>query len=893
MDAIAQLNTALTGRYEIDREIGAGGMATVYLARDLKHDRKVALKVLNPELGAILGVERFLAEIKVTANLQHPNLLPLFDSGAAEGLLFYVMPYVEGESLRARLSREKQLPVEESIRIAVSVAGALDYAHGHGVIHRDLKPENILIQAGQPVLADFGIALAVAKAGGARVTQTGLSLGTPQYMSPEQATGDRAIDGRTDIYSLGAVLYEMLVGDPPYTGSTAQAIIAKVLTDKPRAVRLARASVSAHIEAAVERALEKLPADRFATAREFAEALQGRGPALAASAAAQLLPAHVLPAHGSAPSTRRRSRALGAAPWTIAAIAVAAWAWGALGRPASSAPRARFAFVLGDSARLRSEVPGGLIALSPDGSQLAYVGGSTVPRLLLRTLDDLTPKPLPGTENAANLQFSPDGKWIAFVQGSRIKKLPLAGGPVATITDDAVSFSWGEDDVVIFSRLAGPNAGLWRVSAAGGTAQRLTHLDTTRRELAHYWPEVLPGAKAVLFEARMTTFETDQLAVVTLNDGKMTRLGVQGSNPRYVPTGHILFGRSDGSVYALPFDARSLRVTGPAVPVLEDVMVRNGATLGGAVEIAVSTNGTLVYAQGKTDGQLVMVDRQGRFRALRADLQRYAEPRFSPDGRRLAMTIQGTSGTPDVWVEDLAARTLTRLTNDGRSDRPSWTPDGRRIAWRARRDSTGYGISWKPSDGSGAAELLIQDGYSALFAGNGKFFVTNTVRPTTGADIDLVALDSGRTRTQFVNSPAAEQSPRISPDGRWLAFMSNQSSKYEVYVRAISGPEGVHQISTDGASEPAWAPDGRELFYRAGAKIVSATIATTPDFAVVRRDALFDDAFQVSGNYTNYDVTRDGKEFVMVKSLGAQEPPVVVFGWLDELRQRMKLAAKK
>src|SRR6185295_9704037 len=251
-----QLAAALAGRYTVDREIGRGGMATVYLARDVRHNRKVALKVLNPELGAVLGVERFLAEIRVTANLQHPNLLPLFDSGEANGLLFYVMPFVEGESLRAKLDREKQLSIDEATRITTAVASALDYAHRHGVIHRDLKPENILLHEGQPLVADFGIALAVANAGGNRITQTGLSLGTPQYMSPEQATGDRVIDGRTDIYSLGAVLYEMLVGDPPHSGSTAQAIIARVLTEKPRGIRAVRPSVSEPIAYAVERALE-------------------------------------------------------------------------------------------------------------------------------------------------------------------------------------------------------------------------------------------------------------------------------------------------------------------------------------------------------------------------------------------------------------------------------------------------------------------------------------------------------------------------------------------------------------------------------------------------------------------------------------------------------------
>ena len=283
MDDRTALASALSGRYEIDREIGRGGMATVYLARDLRHERPVAVKLLYPELGAVLGAERFLSEIRVTANLQHPNLLPLFDSGEANGLLFYVMPYVEGESLRARLDREKQLPIDDAVRIAAAIAGALDYAHRHGVIHRDLKPENVLLHDGQPLVADFGIALAVSNAGGARVTQTGLSLGTPQYMSPEQATGDRAIDSRTDIYSLGALTYEMLSGEPPHSGASAQAIIARLMTEEPRPLTSTRRNVPPHVDAAVRHALEKLPADRFATAKKFADALQGRGAVIASS----------------------------------------------------------------------------------------------------------------------------------------------------------------------------------------------------------------------------------------------------------------------------------------------------------------------------------------------------------------------------------------------------------------------------------------------------------------------------------------------------------------------------------------------------------------------------------------------------------------------------------
>ena len=329
---------SLPGRYEIEREIGRGGMATVYVARDVRHARRVALKVLNPDLGAVLGAERFLAEIRVTANLQHPNLLPLFDSGEADGHLFYVMPFVEGESLRHKLDRERQLPIAEALHIAVAVASALDYAHRHGVIHRDLKPENILLHEGQPLVADFGIALAISNAGGQRVTQTGLSLGTPQYMSPEQAAGDRAVDGRSDIYSLGAVLYEALAGEPPHFGGTVQAIVAKVLTEIPPSVRVRRTAVPDHVAEAIARALEKVPADRWSTGQEFAAALQG-GPLTVTRSGATpstVTAPHAAPVAGSklvGTLTARRTWI-----WAAASVALATASWIASGARRESGP---------------------------------------------------------------------------------------------------------------------------------------------------------------------------------------------------------------------------------------------------------------------------------------------------------------------------------------------------------------------------------------------------------------------------------------------------------------------------------------------------------------------------------------------------------------------------
>jgi hypothetical protein len=683
MDAAAQLNTALSGRYEIDREIGAGGMATVYLARDLKHDRNVALKVLKPELGAVLGVERFLAEIKVTANLLHPNLLPLFDSGEANGLLFYVMPFVDGESLRARLDREKQLPVDEAIHIAAAIASALEYAHAQGVIHRDLKPENILLQAGQPVIADFGIALAVSKAGGARITQTGLSLGTPQYMSPEQATGDRGIDGRTDIYSLGAMTYEMLSGEAPHSGPTSQAIIAKLMTDEVRPVSTLRRTVPQHVDAAVRRALEKLPADRFSHAREFGEALMSGGAA-----------AHAGPGefHIGISIPKEKLRLL--ARWTAVAVALAAGTWGWI-RPARPvvAKRTRFQLVLSDSFRLRPEQGGQNFTISPDGSKIIFVGGNGTDQLYERALNDLDAKPIRGTEQARQAKFSPDGKWLAFVQGGKLRKIPVAGGPAVGIVDSSGGFSWGDRDEVVFPR----GGGLWKVSAAGGAPSLLAMRDTTKGETSLVWPFVLPGGKAALFDIVIRGNSADaELAAIRFDDRKVIRLGVTGRNPRYVSSGHIVFGRLDGTVVAAPFDAARLRITGPAVTVLEGVYVKSG----GASEFGVAQDGTLFFVEGHSEGELELVDRTGKAQPLIPGAQAYSFAHFSPTSGRVVFQM----GLQRPHEDHLAAHERRKQHASG--------VDGRRSARRvdARRHDRSAGaatdVGW---DRQGGDDLQRQD----------------------------------------------------------------------------------------------------------------------------------------------------------------------------------------
>jgi len=463
-DTLERLRTALTGRYDVERELGRGGMATVYLAQDRKHMRRVAIKVLRPELAAAVGDERFLREIQVTAGLRHPHILPLLDSGAADGLLYYVMPYVEGESIRDRLSRERQLPIDDAVAIATEVLSALGYAHSHDVVHRDIKPENILLESGHAVVADFGIARAVDAAGGAQLTETGIAVGTPAYMSPEQATGEATPDGRSDLYSLGCVLYEMLAGEPPYAGPTVQAITARKLTEPTPSVLRVRETVPEALAEVIERLLAKLPADRFAGAAHAAEELRR-----AATGRARA---------GSPPPKRTVGERRPAVPvprwlmWTTATIVVALSALGVRGLVVSEgrgedAPT-RLSVVLPEGIRLL-RLPGPILALSPDGRTLVVVGtGSAGQQLFVRHLDTVEPRALDGTEGAASPFFSPDGEWIGFYAEGQLKRVPVTGGAPLVITEapgEPLGASWGPDDRIVFT--TGYRSGLRRVSAGG------------------------------------------------------------------------------------------------------------------------------------------------------------------------------------------------------------------------------------------------------------------------------------------------------------------------------------------------------------------------------------------------------------------------------------------
>ena len=876
MHTTEQLNTALAGRYAVDHLVGEGGMATVYVARDVRHNRKVALKVLKPDLGAIVGEERFLAEIQVTANLQHPNLLPLFDSGAADSLLYYVMPFVEGESLRARLDREKQLPIDDAIRIATAVASALDYAHRQGVIHRDLKPENILLHDGNPLVADFGIALAVSNAGGSRITQTGLSLGTPMYMSPEQATGDRTIDARTDIYSLGAVTYEMLTGEPPHTGSTSQAIIARVLTEKPRSIRASRASVPLHVEATVEKALEKLPADRWATAREFSEALSGARAVLAAPTDAAR-PAAAPPTA----SVSRGVRVRELAAWMLAASGIAAAAYLVTRHEPAPVP-ARLIVEMPDSVHILSTSPYTHVAMSRDGRRLAIVGakgqGSTS-MIYVRSLDDSLFEPVRGSEGAGSVALSPDGEWLAFTaRPGRSFKLPVRGGTPQLVADSATDPSWGDSGEIVFRDLGA----VMIAPADGAKPRRLAMLDSGNSS-GDDAPSLLPGGRDVLV-SRSSGGTSRQLVLVSTGDGHVTDLNMPGFGGSYA-SGRVVFSRPLGMVFSAPYSLRKRAFTGPATLLLQGV----GAAFNSS-ELAVAGNGTLVYIAGSVANlrSLVAVDRQGNEQLLSREDRLFGEPRVSPDGRHIAVRIGESSDAGDVWIYDVGAGSLTPLTIDKQSLRPEWSRDGSRIITLDNVSSDSIFLRSRPWDGNGDVQTLRRGSATMLAVytasigpshGWSAFRVNNVVL----GDIFIAPTDSLQALRPFVTTPASELMPRVSPDGRLLAYSSNKSGRMEVYLRPIPGPGPEVPVSIGGGIEPVWSSDGASLFYRGPSRMMVATVAERPAPTVTKRDSLFIDGWDRSGSHGAYDVFPDGKRFVMTRAATAggerSRPLFVVVNW--------------
>jgi len=882
---------AKLGSYEIIAPVGAGGMGEVYKAKDTRLDRTVAIKVLPSHLADNARLrDRFEREARAVSSLNHPHICTLYDIGSQDGVDFLVLEYLEGETLADRL-KKGALPFDQALRTGIEVADALDKAHRQGVVHRDLKPGNIMLTKSGAKLLDFGLAKLAGAEGGSvesalptqqkSLTAEGSILGTLQYMAPEQLEGKEA-DARTDIFAFGTVLYEMVTGRRAFQGKSQASLIGAILKDDPQPMSELQSMSPPALDRVVKKCLAKDPEDRWQGAHDLMDELkwiaEGGGTALKAetSAVRRSIPGGL--------SVLLAVLLLGA---VLASVAV--WSVMRPG-PAAPLPVTRFAIHLPPGDEF-VRVGGGL-AISPDGQNFVYLArrGSGTPQLYVRPMRQLEATPLPGTEGALDAFFSPDGQWIGFWAGGKLKKVPLTGGPPSILCDVGIlqGASWGPDDTIFFSQGFAVASELLRVSASGGTPEPVTVLDPGEEGQGQRWPEILPGGKAVLYTVWRSSFDDASIAVQSLETGGRRILVEGGTFPRYVPTGHIVFARGStlaGSLLAVPFDLERLEITGSPVPVLEDV--------GTAGQFSLSRDGSLIYASGTvlSNNLLVWVDRQGVERSVTEILRAYRDPRLSPDGRRLAVTILDAKGE-DVWVLDLGRGTLTRLTfGEGRSTRPLWSPDGERILFGSNRVEGTNNIFSQFADGSGTAEQLTTGAWRVptSVSSDGRTIVFRQ-NSDMGRDIGMVRLEGERKLEMLLQTSFEEHTGMLSPDDRWLAYVSNESGREEIYLTPFPGPGGKWQISTEGGTEPLWSRDGRELFYRSGEKMMAVAISTEPELTPGKPTLLFEGRYQTglvgASPGSNYDVARDGR-FVMIRAEEGSGPTQinVVLNWFEELKR--------
>jgi eukaryotic-like serine/threonine-protein kinase len=886
---------ARVSSFEILAPLGVGGMGEVYRARDTRLAREVAVKFLpNDVAGDADRLARFTREAQLLASLNHPNIAAIYSVEETARGPALVLELVNGPTLADRLGAGP-IAVNEVFSIARQIVDALDAAHSRGLIHRDLKPANVKLTCdGTVKVLDFGLAKALAgesvpddvngRAAAGTATHLGVILGTPAYMSPEQATG-RSVDRRTDIWAFGCLLFEMLTGRRPFDGNTISEVVAKVLEREPDWTLLP-ASVPTALVRLMRHCIEK---DHRRRMRDIGDV--------------RLVLDDVESDKAVSETTDTRSDVRRTLSWAVSValgIAVIVIAMSQRRGPAQPVQQpVQLQIELPVSVHLAVDTEHPVIALSPDGTLLVFVGDENgTRRLYLRRLAEPNARPIAGTEGAASPFFSPDSAWIGYYSGWTLAKVAVGGGiPVAAQATTAFAIaqgaSWAPDGSVVIA--VSVNSGLMRGSMSDDRLQPITAIKPiTRPDLPYAWPSVLPDGRHVLFTDNTGT--NPAVAVLKLDDGSVKLLVNGATNPRYSTSGHILFARS-GSVYAAPFDAQHIAITGAEQKILDGVMTQAD----GAAQFSVASNNTLAYITGAevpTSQELVWVDRQGNTEPLSDAREVFLAPRFSPDGRQLVLaSFEGSN--LDVWRLDVARGALTRVTtHPGEDFSPVWSPDGRTLALASEigedRGEMGPALAWTTSDGR--VEQLVRSPangdweFPSSWSPDGMWIAYLRAKGAVSRDVLLFPARGGsRQPIAFADSPANEYAAMFSPDGRWIAYVSDQSNRPEVYVAPFPGPGQRIQISVAGGTEPVWARNGRELFYREGNKLMAVSFPGGSIDAATAPRALFEARFEGTNNMgaetANYDVSPDGRRFVMARRKNLVAPRVihVVLNWREAL----------
>src|SRR5688572_8819086 len=853
--------------YEIVAKLGQGGMGEVYRARDMRLKRDVAIKVLPDGFARDPDrLARFQREAELLATLNHPNIASIYGFEETASVNGIVLELVEGPTLADRIAGGA-IPIDEALAISRQVADALEAAHDNGVVHRDLKPSNIkMTPGGQVKVLDFGLAKAMESAASpaasasisptmvSPATQAGLILGTAAYMSPEQARG-KSVDQRADIWAFGCVLFEMLAGRSPFEpGETVSDAIAAILTREPDWNALPHGTPPS-IQRLLRRCMQKDVNRRLshiADARLELDDAAGGEP---------------VPAAGATPASAGWRRFV---PWAIAIVAVSVaglLVWFSRGVDRTPPPLARLELTLPPNLELYTSAR--TIALSPDGSRLAFIGVMSGARqIYLRRLDQFEASPLRGTDGVSTLFFSPRGDSIAFVTSSGVlKTISLADGLITMLVDEAGFLgggAWTEDDTIIFPR----GSTLWRVPRSGGEPRQLTTLDARRGETSHAWPAVFPGGRTILFAAGSN--DRRGIDALDLSTGKRTTVVENGTLPLHVAAGHLAYFR-EGKMFAAPFDAAALMVTGPDVLLIDNIPeLASGVPL-----IDVSSSGAVMYSASTAFSSLVWVSRTGEEQVLNGDRRSYANPRTSPDGQRIIVQAG------DLWVQDLARSTFSRLTTGTilTNGFPIWLPDGR-VMYRTQ---TGLRIQ---SGSAGATQLLPETtdlDYPAVVGPDGDTVIIHRSTEDTSFNILSMSLRDPSKTKSLLQTRAYESGARLSPDGRWMTYVSNETGRNEVYMVPFP-PSGERElVSTGGGTQAVWNPNGREIFYRIDDKMMSVDVITSPTLQLSSPRLLFEARYAYGAGITisNYDISRDGQRFIMVKPESGAGRLNVMLNWFE------------